>query len=53
MGGKKREITHHFGRWCFNVFIESVLIIGGTHGRYGSTSVENIDDFFFHDCKLD
>ena len=26
--------------------------MGGTQGRYGSTSVENIDEFFFHDCKL-
>ena len=46
VGGKKREIAFHFGRWCFNLFIESVLIIGGTLGRYGSTSIENIDDFF-------
>ena len=51
--GKKKEITFHFGRWCFILFIESVLIMGGTLGRYGvESSVENIDDFFFHDSKL-
>ena len=50
--GKEKEITFHFGTWCFILFIESVLIMGGTLGRYGSSSVENIDDFFFHDSKL-
>ena len=45
--GKKKEITFHFGRWCFILFIESVLIMGGTLGRCGSPSVENILWFFF------
>ena len=36
----------------YRKLIESDLIMGGTQGRYGSTSVENIDEFFFHDCKL-
>ena len=44
--GKKKEITFHFGRWCFILFIESVLIMGGTLGRCGSPCVENIYDFF-------
>ena len=46
--GKKKEITFHFGRWCFILFIESVLIMGGTLGRYGTSSVENMDAFFFY-----
>ena len=33
--GKKKEITFHFGRWCFLLFIESVLIMGGTLGQCG------------------
>ena len=50
--GKEKLITFHFGRGSFNLFIEGVLIIGGTLGRCGSSSVENIDEVFFHDCKL-
>ena len=26
--------------------------MGGVLGRCGSSSVENVDEFFFHDCKL-
>ena len=51
VGGKKKEIIIPFGRWCFHLFIESILIMGGTLGHCGSSSVENID-FFFHDCTL-
>ena len=32
---------------CFILFIEGVLIMRGTLGRCGSSSVENIDEFFF------
>ena len=45
--GKKKKFPFYFGRWCFTLFIESVLIMGGTLGRYGASSVKNIYDFLF------
>ena len=45
VGGKKKEIIIPYGRWCFYLFIESILIMGGTLGQCGSSSVENIDFF--------
>ena len=45
LGGKKKEIIIPFGGWCFHLFIESILIMGGTLGQCGSSSVENIDFF--------
>ena len=44
---KKLPFTLGDGALFFILLIESFLIMGGTLGRYGSTSVENIDDPFF------
>ena len=46
---KRQEKRNYFPLWemCFILFIESVLIMRGTLGWCGSSSVENIDEFFF------
>ena len=47
---RKKKLPFTLGKVLYSVYRKSPH-----HGRYpwcGSSSVENIDDFFFHDCKL-